>query len=211
MLRARSDSDKEQRWLVFLKVAEDLFMKNSDKLPSVTEIVKEASLAKGTFYLYFKTKEEVFLDILEIRYTNWLDTLTASIVKLRSITAEDMADVMLAPVAGDACFLQLASISQTILEVNLSTDKAVAFKNNIGASLEHFAKTVHNHFGMDSKEIIFLSLECYAAIIGMWQLSQVSKTVETIQNQIPYKFLFPEFAKHIRPMLTHIIRGKLGI
>ena len=209
MQRARSDSEKEQRRHTFLQVAEELYMEAPDTLPSVSQIVKKAHLAKGTFYLYFKTKEELFLEILEHRYQAWILALQQEVPKFPALTADGLAKLFIAPIRGDVCFMRLASISQTILEANLSSERAVSFKKGLGRLLSDLAKAIETHFGLPHQEILELALECYAAIIGFWQISQLSRVVEDVKSQIPYDFLFPNFDSNIEPMLTHIILGKM--
>ena len=51
-----------------LKVAEKLFEKYSYRKVSIDEITQEAGVAKGTFYLYFKNKNELYSQILKNYY-----------------------------------------------------------------------------------------------------------------------------------------------
>ncbi len=48
-----------------MQAAEKLFNEYGYKKVSIDEIVKNASIAKGTFYLYFKNKEEVYAQIID--------------------------------------------------------------------------------------------------------------------------------------------------
>lgn len=50
-----------------MDAAESLFLKKGFAATSVSEIVEAADVAKGTFYLYFKTKDDV-LDALRTRF-----------------------------------------------------------------------------------------------------------------------------------------------
>ncbi|HRH91851.1 MAG TPA: helix-turn-helix domain-containing protein, partial [Agitococcus sp.] len=57
---AMTDADKLLRRADFINAAHHLF-REQKILPSVADIAKSAGLAKGTVYLYFKTKEEIFI------------------------------------------------------------------------------------------------------------------------------------------------------
>ncbi len=46
-----------------LKTAENMFKKNGFNELSVEEITKEAGVAKGTFYIYFRRKEDIVAEI----------------------------------------------------------------------------------------------------------------------------------------------------
>ena len=52
-----------------IDIAEQLFIKKGYEKTSVSDIVKKAKVAQGTFYYYFKTKEEI-LDLITDRYIN---------------------------------------------------------------------------------------------------------------------------------------------
>lgn len=51
--------DFEKKRIDILNCAEELFVKRSYELTTVNAILKEVGIAKGTFYYYFKSKEEV--------------------------------------------------------------------------------------------------------------------------------------------------------
>lgn len=48
-----------------IKVAEELFFKNGYGKTTISQIIKEVNIAKGTFYYYFQSKEEVLDCIVE--------------------------------------------------------------------------------------------------------------------------------------------------
>ena len=50
-----------------MDAARDLFLEKGFAATSVDEIVRVADVAKGTFYIYFKTKDEV-LEALKVRF-----------------------------------------------------------------------------------------------------------------------------------------------
>ena len=55
--------------------AEDLFIKNSVENTTVNELVKVAGIAKGTFYLYFKNKNELVDSIISAYTKDFLNTI----------------------------------------------------------------------------------------------------------------------------------------
>jgi len=52
-----------------IDIAEQLFIKKGYEKTAVSDIVKKAKVAQGTFYYYFKTKEDI-LDLITDRYIN---------------------------------------------------------------------------------------------------------------------------------------------
>lgn len=52
-----------------IEISEKLFIKKGYEKTTVSDIVKRAKVAQGTFYYYFKTKEEI-LDLITEKYIN---------------------------------------------------------------------------------------------------------------------------------------------
>ncbi|WP_320007665.1 TetR/AcrR family transcriptional regulator [Maridesulfovibrio sp.] len=70
---------RETRRMFLLDTAEAVFLKKGYEAATVNDILEAASLSKGGFYHYFKSKNEV-LDALKSRYTRWfLDTVEAKV------------------------------------------------------------------------------------------------------------------------------------
>ena len=56
----RKEKEKEQRRNIILDVAQQLFFSKKYDEITIEEIANKAQLAKGTLYLYFKSKEELY-------------------------------------------------------------------------------------------------------------------------------------------------------
>ena len=71
--RARQNAQKLQRRQVILDAAWRAFQSLSYSELKVAEIAREAGLAKGTVFLYFRTKEEIFLEVTGQQLAEWFD------------------------------------------------------------------------------------------------------------------------------------------
>jgi len=67
VLSIRITKKPEERKKELIDIAEQLFIKKGYEQTAVSDIVKKAKVAQGTFYYYFKTKEEI-LDLITERY-----------------------------------------------------------------------------------------------------------------------------------------------
>ena len=56
----------EKRKLELLKIAYDMFLSRGYENTSVDEIIARAQIAKGTFYYYFPSKEQLLEDVIEM-------------------------------------------------------------------------------------------------------------------------------------------------
>ena len=69
--RAISEKDKLKRKEKILKTAWKLYKETDGKLPAVSLIAQKTGLSKGTVYLYFKTKDEIFLQFFMYQLREW--------------------------------------------------------------------------------------------------------------------------------------------
>lgn len=61
----RTILDKESRRRQLVDAAIEVFAAKGYRVASITDIIQQAEVARGTFYLYFRSKEEVFNAALE--------------------------------------------------------------------------------------------------------------------------------------------------
>lgn len=71
----RAELSREQRRAQILERSLEVFAENGYHRTSITDVVKAAGVARGTFYLYFDSKEAIFHELLD----TLLGTLRASV------------------------------------------------------------------------------------------------------------------------------------
>lgn len=84
----RITKEYDERRNEILDTAERLFYAKGYEKCTVNDILKEVAIAKGTFYHYFKSKEEV-LDALVSRYTDIVISRADEILKIDDISPEE--------------------------------------------------------------------------------------------------------------------------
>lgn len=65
----------EERKQMILDCAKRLFSKSGYFNTQISDIVKAANIARGTVYQYFKSKDDIFITIIENGYKEWQRTL----------------------------------------------------------------------------------------------------------------------------------------
>jgi AcrR family transcriptional regulator len=68
----RKEREKEQRRNDIIDAAEKVFFKKGLNNSTMDEVAEQAELSKGTLYLYFKSKEEIYFEI-KLRAINILN------------------------------------------------------------------------------------------------------------------------------------------
>ena len=91
-IKERREREKENRRQGIIDAAEKVFFAKGLEAATMDEIAEEAELSKGTLYLYFKSKEELYLQIhlrgnrqLRLAFTRAVKKKKNGIEKLRAI------------------------------------------------------------------------------------------------------------------------------
>lgn len=203
--RAITHDQKQLRRDSILTVAMARFVETPyDKL-IMDDIASDAEVAKGTLYLYFRSKEELFLALYEHELGHWFDELDASLEKNRSGASFDsVVQLMGASFKERPAFLRLMAILHTVLERNLNQDTAQRFKAKLkervlhsGALLETCLPFLRPGQGAD------LLLKINALVIGFQHLAEPSKVMTEVLKE-------PELAL-FRVNLTEQLLGTLRL
>ena len=121
--RARKAEDKEQRRRAFLDAARTLFAERGWAGFAMADVAAATGLVKGTLYLYWPTKEELLLAVLEELLWQWLDELDARFDDARAPAApRKLAALVCDSLASYEPLGRLLAVLQTVLEHNVSKE-----------------------------------------------------------------------------------------
>ncbi|PTY37107.1 hypothetical protein BGP77_07470 [Saccharospirillum sp. MSK14-1] len=170
MKRARAPEQKAARRQALLAAAARCFVDNHYQIPSAAEVAQAAKVAKGTVYLYFNTKEAIFLGLLG----EHLVQLLATIEQPSSTTpiAKHLTDSVLAYIDAEPSFMPLSAQLQATLQQNLDQTTLVEFKRQLAQSLSNSGHQLDNHLNLPAGTSSRKLLHAYAAMLGLWQLLQ---------------------------------------
>jgi AcrR family transcriptional regulator len=106
--RAIDADEKAARREVILDAAEHLY-DPAQPLPGVAEIAARAELAKGTMYLYFQTKEAIYLGLHARHSRRFFEALVARLESPDVFGADDMLAIVDAHMIRAPAFLPLSN------------------------------------------------------------------------------------------------------
>lgn len=183
--RAVSAQQKTERRDAILQVALTGFADTAYDELTMERIAADASVAKGTLYLYFKSKEEVFLALCERELTRWFDTLDNALqTQHAEMSVNGLVELFAASLAGRPHLLRLLAILHTGLEYNVPYAAALGFKTLLktrtektGALLESYLRFLTPGQGAE------LLIKIYALVIGFEHLSEPSGVVRDVLKQ----------------------------
>ena len=124
--RARSEEQKTLRRNAVLKVAELYFLEVGYEMFSMSHLAKRAGVAKGTLYLYFETREEIFLTLYEQSLIRWSQIFINDLPV--SMSSKSYAQKLYSTAMADGTFLPLLIRLEHIIEHNVAIPRLISSK-----------------------------------------------------------------------------------
>jgi AcrR family transcriptional regulator len=208
--RARRDEQKEDRRFDILVATSVLFKEMPFQVITMAQVAERVGLAKGTLYLYFKTKEELFLAMLEDELSAWFDSLSSHMSRLEpGLSAQDLASLIAERLDVDHPVVRLLGLLHAVLEQNVEPERVIAFKRVVrhfalqaGAELERLLPYLTGGQGTQ------LILRANALVVGLYQTAVPSPAVAEALRRDPSLAMFEtDFAQELEATLTALIMG----
>lgn len=167
------DNKKKQKQDALLNTAFDLFTRQGINKTSISDIVEQAGVAKGTFYLYFKDKYDIRNKLIAKKASQIFRTADDALHKTDITELEDMIIFLIDNIIDqfNANKILLNFISKNLSwgifknELLFSETSDIDFYNLYSAVFEHSDKKYKN-----PEVLIFLIIElvsstCYSCVL----------------------------------------------
>lgn len=202
MRRARQPEQKEDRKRDILNAALHCFMANKHQLPSAADVAKQAGIAKGTVYIYFKTKEEIFLALMTEQLTHVFGSIAAG----DEVTSapKHLAECITKYIQEHPEFMPLACMLYSVLEANIPVEVLYGFKVKLSQGLTHTAHTLDQRFALPNGYSQTALLQSYAAMIGLWQMLTWPPILTDYKEQPEFAALQLNFNEQLQHVLCKI-------
>jgi AcrR family transcriptional regulator len=207
--RARTADAKSRRRAQILDAAIGFLDKGDPNQITVASVAARAGVAKGTVYLYFRTKEELFLGLTERLLEEWFDELDAALAGGQGwIQASALANLLTEALDRRPLLRHLLGVLGPVLEQNLDADRAVRFKWRVagrmtatGTLLER--RTVFLRPGDGTR--VLLHLQALAA--GLQVLAEPPTPVRQVLDAPGLELFRLEFAREFRSAARALLTG----
>lgn len=213
--RARSTEAKDERRQQLLFSARTLLQQKSYADVTMAEIAAHAGLAKGTTYLYFSSKEFVFIHILIDELTVWISQLQMQLENYDDTTFFTNFPRIFAQTLGDRPLLrELLAILHSTLESNLDEKEARMMKEAFAALLQGPASFLDKRMqqqGAQAGAGLSIFLRAHALCVGLSQMAKPPPAVAAILEEPSLSFMKVNFVEHMESALRDWIRGMLPV
>jgi AcrR family transcriptional regulator len=169
--RAIQDEDKLVRRQAILSAAAAEFVEHPYRLAAVEEVARRAGLAKGTVYLYFASKEEIYLAVHDRNSHRFFDALEELLASERPrLGLKRFARIVVEALKRSPAHLPLA-VQCPSLEANVDGEALARCRAGIGERLQRIGAMVEGMYpALKRGEGVRLLTRSYALILGLWQL-----------------------------------------
>jgi AcrR family transcriptional regulator len=144
--RARTEGQMASRQLEILVACESLYRSMDFENITLAAIAEMTSLTRPAIYNYYKTKEEVFLDLLRREYLGWHAHLTDAFEQQQAVSREDFCKILASSLTSRIVMLKLLSIHLTSLENHCSLEKLAEFKRDCSVVFQVFQIAIQKYF-----------------------------------------------------------------
>ncbi len=200
---------RELRINQLLDAAVSLWLQHPERIPSVAEVALLAGLAKGTVYLYFKSKEDLLLAAHERHVQAFFAALISRAADPIPMVFDDMMQLTRDHIVSIQSFLPLATLVGGLMHKGVSPEAAEAFEQGVAEQLKTAGGLLVRHFTLsDAISGVRLLMRSYALILGLWQLMGNSKPICTSAEVSA--MLLPDYASELDAALRALWQGTLN-
>jgi AcrR family transcriptional regulator len=211
LVRAVAPADKFERRSVILRAAEELLHADPGGAISVEDLARSAGLAKGTVYLYFRTREEVLLQVHWARLQGLFDALEQELGAPQADVGYSAVRATLRYLRAHPEFLPLATNCRSMLEANTSVEAALEFKLALGARLARIGARIEALFpGLAPGDGMAMLMSSYALMIGLWQLTDPPACLREAMQRPELSMFRIDFEKQLAAALLALWAGTVG-
>lgn len=212
--RARAPRDKAARRDAILAAAGRLFDARGPQgggpgVLTMSALAREAGLAKGTLYLYFRTKEEIFLALVLAELAAWLGALEQGLDELHAPLAPlPVAQVVARSVRERSRLLRLLGVLHPVLEQNLEAQALLSFKLALAELLAGPATRMELRLPVlapgDGARLL---QRLHVLIVGLSQAARPVPAVAAILDRPELACMRLDFDAELIEMVAAILRG----
>jgi AcrR family transcriptional regulator len=207
--RARADADKQSRRRALLCAAAEAFDEMPYTAVTVADIARRANLAKGTVYLYFATKEELFLQLALEQLGEWFGEVEAALVGDGGpLGPEALAELLARSLAGRVRLARLLALQHGVLEHNVAPAVVLAWRRSMLARMLQAAALLERCTpAMRPGDGLRFFLHLHAAAVGLHQMAHPAPELATTLACPTLLPLRLDFAAALQAHAAALLRG----
>lgn len=209
--RAISSEEKLERREAILIAALELLAKDDYHDISIARIAHKAGVAKGTIFLYFQTKEELFLQLQIREYKAWFEDINNRIhilLRQKKRSIDEFVKIVVASAGQHPMLIRLTPILHVTLEHNVDYKTALEFKRFLLNEMQTTGRLIEQYLPFLPKNGgAQLLMDLQILLIGLIQVSHPAPVVQQVIEQEGMEALQLNFEEKLQETLTLLLNG----
>lgn len=202
MKRAYSDEAKQKREDQIIAAAENLLSEKGYHAINMDQVARASGLAKGTVYLYFKTKEEVFLKVFERQGGLWGDEIEQTLLTIEPALSS-LVELLVHSLTSRPLFTRLVALSPIIFEYNIPPEQLRANKLWVYDNLRRLGDRIDAVFqSIGGAQLLLRLFVIVAGLEGFAHPSPIAKEIYDSEPTLPKI----DFETELRTLLTQLLQ-----
>lgn len=207
--RARAAAEKQGRRRTLLAAGLKCFEAGRFHELTMAQVAKEAGLAKGTTYLYFKSKEELFLALAQEALVGFFDQLDAGLASGRLFFGpEELAALAHQCLTRQPHLPRLLAILHSTLEYNVDKETAQKFREFLAERSTRTGRILEQRLpSLRDGEGVVLLLRLQAVAVGCWQVADAAPVVRDLLENRKLKQFRTDFKQLFTLTFSAVVAG----
>ncbi len=206
--RARKEEDKQARRDAILDVAATMLGRREFASITMAEVARRCGLAKGTLYLYFGSKEELFLATLERELAAWFDALGEQLARRGNVDANAFGRLVARSLRERDTLTDLLTLLHAVLERNVDPEAALAFKRVLKDKLVHGGAVLQRVMPrLPPGGGVRLLVRIHALVVGLRQMADPPPNIAEVLRRDELAVLRIDFESELAAAIASLIRG----
>ena len=206
-IRARNESEKCARREAIVAVVTQSLVNRPLTGGTMAEIAARCGLAKGTLYLYYETKEELFLATLESELTAWYAAIAEALAQEEGlIDARRYAEIVVQTLVVRGALVDLLPQLRACLEQAMPTKTATRFRNHVRAQMEALATAIEPAMGLAAGAGLRVLVRTQALVAGLPHVLHGEPA--SAPSDVPIR---SALRRELRSSITALVRGMVDL
>jgi AcrR family transcriptional regulator len=202
-LRARSADEKAGRQDALIAAGRRALASRSYDEVTMADVAASAGLSKASAYLYFSTKESLFLQLIEKELQAWFETVEAGLKPGLKGAARSVPRLIARSLAGSPVLLDLLTLLHGRIETNLNLEEVTRFKNYLAVSLDRVGSKLDTCLNLKCGAGMKLLLRTHAFTIGLRQMSEPPEIIAKVIAANPHlSGMTPDFETELADTIS---------
>jgi AcrR family transcriptional regulator len=207
--RGRGELHRASRRAALLAAAARRFDQVGYEGTTMAEVAADAGVSKGATYLYFPSKESLFLKLLVLEAGGWATVVTERLDASRGRSARAIARLLAGELVDRPRLLRLLALLHPVLEAGADAGSILDFRRALLARLLPLASRLEQRLAeLRSGEGVRLLLRLCALAVGLGPLASSPAGVrEAVAADPALAALEPDFERELTDCVTALIDG----